>query len=87
MNCDSANARRLAVASLRQRGLVEKLDELGLLAGADPRLLEFCEARLRNPQASLAELGRMFDPPVSKAVVQGRIRRLEAMMPGEEDRC
>jgi cell division protein WhiA len=86
VNCDSANARRLARAALRQREVVEKLESLGLLAGADARLLEVCEARLRYPQASLAELGRLLDPPVSKSVVQGRLRRLEAMLPPEEKR-
>jgi cell division protein WhiA len=80
VNCDSANAKRLAEASLRQRELVEKLRRQGLLRDADPILVELADARLQYPQASLAELGRLLNPAVSKAVVQGRLRRLEAML-------
>lgn len=80
VNCDSANARRLAEASLRQRGLVRRLLVEGLLRGAPPELGELADARLRYPQASLAELGRAMDPPVSKAVVQSRMRRLESLL-------
>ncbi len=81
VNCDAANARRLAEASLRQRDAVEKLRSLGILAGADATLVELAEARVHYPQASLSELGRMLDPPVSKSVVQGRMRRMEDMLP------
>ena len=84
VNCDSANARRLAEASLRQREAAEKLLAAGLLDGADPRLKELAMARIANPQASLGELGKLLDPPVSKAVVQGRMRRIEALLAGAE---
>jgi len=83
VNCDSANARRLAEASLRQRELVGRLGALGLLKDAPGELTELAEARLRHPQASLAELGRALEPPVSKAVVQGRMRRLESLLGAE----
>jgi cell division protein WhiA len=81
VNCDAANARRLAEASLRQREAVEKLRSTGRLANADPTLVEMAEVRVNHPQASLAELGRLLDPPVSKSVVQGRMRRLVEMLP------
>lgn len=77
VNCDAANARRLSDASLRQREIIERLAAGGLLANADSRLSELAELRLARPQASMAELGRMLEPPVSKAVVQSRMRRLE----------
>ncbi len=79
VNCDAANARRLSDASLRQREAIEKLVSQGALASADPRLSELAQARMSRPQASLAELGRMLDPPVTKAVVQSRMRRLEQL--------
>jgi DNA-binding protein WhiA len=83
VNCDAANARRLAEASLRQREMVATLRSLGILAVVDRPLRELAEARVQNPQASLSELGRLLEPPVSKAVVQGRLRRLEAMLPSD----
>ncbi|MHB8895833.1 MAG: DNA-binding protein WhiA [Candidatus Geothermincolia bacterium] len=81
VNCDSANARRLAEASHHQREVVSRLMGLGLLDAAPEPLRDTAFARIEHPQASLAELGRLLDPPVSKAVVQGRMRRLESMLP------
>ncbi|MBU4173674.1 MAG: DNA-binding protein WhiA [Actinobacteria bacterium] len=83
VNCDAANARRLAEASTRQREVVNELITLGILGGADPVLVELAETRLRYPQASLAELGKLLDPPASKPCVQGRMRRLESLLPAE----
>ena len=80
VNCDAANARRLSETSLRQREVIKELKNLGLLGNTHPRLAELAEARLTNPEASLAELGNLLDPPVSKSTVQGRMRRLESMV-------
>ncbi len=80
VNCDSANARRLAEASLRQREMVERLIQAGILDDSDPFLREVARLRIAYPQASLAELGRLMDPPASKAVIQGRMRRLHALL-------
>jgi len=84
VNCDSANARRIAEASHRQRELLSKLKARGILEAAPPKLRDMADARLRYPQASFAELGRLMDPPVSKAVVQARMRRLESLLPPAE---
>jgi len=77
VNCDSANARRLAEASLRQREVVSRLEELGLLESMGEPLVEVAMLRVKYPQASLTELASMLEPTVSKAVVQSRIRKLE----------
>jgi DNA-binding protein WhiA len=84
VNCDAANARRLADASLRQRELAGRLLASGALIDAPGDLAALAEVRLANPQASLAELGAILDPPVSKSVVQSRMRRLESLIPGEK---
>lgn len=84
VNCDQANVKRLTRASLRQREAIEKLKSAGMLDGLDPFLQEIAEVRLLNPQASMSEIGQMLEPPVSKSVVQGRMRRLEALAePGD----
>jgi hypothetical protein len=84
VNCDAANAGRLAQASSRQREILRRLEEMGALERADEKLKELALTRLANPQASLSELGKMLEPPVSKSVVQGRMARLERMLPPEE---
>jgi len=81
VNCDSANARRLAESSLKQREMISKLRSAGLVARMEPPLAQLVEARTSYPQASLAELGQMMSPSVSKAVVQARMRRLASMVP------
>lgn len=79
VNCDSANADRLARASLRQREIINKLKSNGKLNSLDPELVELAEVRLANPQASYSELGKMLSPPVQKSVVQSRMRRIESL--------
>lgn len=41
-----------------------------------PKLAAVGRARLEHPEDTLAELGRRFDPPLSKDTVAGRLRRL-----------
>jgi cell division protein WhiA len=78
-NADAANLRRTVEAASSQVGAVEEVvaavgwDEL------DTDLRGVAIARLANPQASLAELGQLADPPLSKTAVHRRLRRLEAL--------
>jgi len=83
VNCDTANARRLAEASLMQQEMINVLRDEGIIDSADPALVQLAEARLKNPQAALSELGVLLVPPVSKAVVQGRMRRLFSLLPDD----
>jgi len=80
VNCDAANARRLSVASSRQRETCAALSATKMLDDASPELREIAELRMKYPHASLAELARLADPQVSKAVVQGRMRKLESLI-------
>ncbi|HEU0192031.1 MAG TPA: DNA-binding protein WhiA [Mycobacterium sp.] len=77
-NFDDANLRRSARAAVAAAARVERaLEILGdtvpdHLAGAG-------RLRVEHRQASLEELGRLADPPMTKDAVAGRIRRLLAM--------
>jgi DNA-binding protein WhiA len=46
------------------------------LESLSPALRAAAEMRRRYPEASLRELGRMFDPPLSKSAVNHRFRQL-----------
>ncbi|MEJ8278965.1 DNA-binding protein WhiA [Pseudonocardia spirodelae] len=71
----SVNARRAAEAAASTGDRVRRaLDVLG--AGAPAHLSETALLRLAHPDRSLAELGRLSDPPLSKDTVAGRLRRL-----------
>jgi hypothetical protein len=72
---EDANLRRSvragAAASARVRHALRLLGE-----DAPQQLLAAARLRLEHTQASLEELGRLCDPPMTKDAVAGRIRRL-----------
>jgi len=76
VNCDAANAKRLASASKAQRDAILRLKEMGILESLDAKLREVAILRLKHPEASLTELASILNPPVSKSTLQGRMRRL-----------
>lgn len=78
-NADRANLQRSVTASARQIEAAERL-----LASPDwddlpPELREAALARLANPEASLAELGGLLEPPVGKSAVYRRLARVTAL--------
>lgn len=77
-NFDDANLRRSAQAAVAAGARVERA--LEILAGSVPEHLRYAgELRVAHKQASLDELGRLADPPMTKDAIAGRIRRLLAM--------
>lgn len=77
-NFDDANLRRSARAAVTAGARVQRAFEI-LGEDIPAHLREAGELRLKFRQASLEELGRHTDPPLTKDAVAGRIRRLLAM--------
>ena len=77
-NFDDANLRRSARAAVAAGARLERAFEI-LGDDIPPHLLEAGTLRLKYKQASLEELGKHTDPPLTKDAVAGRIRRLLAM--------
>lgn len=76
-NFDDANLRRSAQAAVTASARVERA--LEILGDEVPEhLQEAGRLRLANRQASLEELGRLHEPPLTKDAIAGRIRRLLA---------
>jgi DNA-binding protein WhiA len=76
-NFDDANLRRSAQAAVAASARVQRA--LEILGAEAPTHLKYAgELRLRHKDASLDELGRLADPPMTKDAVAGRIRRLLA---------
>jgi hypothetical protein len=76
-NFDDANLRRSAQAAVAASARVQRA--LEILGPEAPSHLKYAgELRLRHKDASLDELGRLADPPMTKDAVAGRIRRLLA---------
>lgn len=77
-NFDDANLRRSARAAVAAGARVERAFEI-LGDDVPAHLYEAGQLRLTYKQASLEELGKHTDPPLTKDAVAGRIRRLLAM--------
>ena len=75
-NCDTANIKRTLRVAEEQTALALKIRDSGLLRLLPPTLSELAEARLKNPEASLAELGQGLSPPITKSTVKYRWQRL-----------
>jgi len=77
-NFDDANLRRSAQAAVAAGARVGRA--LEILGEDIPKHLKYAgELRLKHKQASLDELGRLANPPMTKDAVAGRIRRLLSM--------
>lgn len=78
VNFDDANLRRSAQAAVTACARVERAMEI--LGDQIPEHLRYAgELRLKHREASLDDLGRQADPPMTKDAVAGRIRRLLAL--------
>lgn len=77
-NFDDANQRRSARAAVAAGARAQRaLDILGTDVPDHLRLAG--ELRVEHREASLEELGRLHEPPLTKDAIAGRIRRLLAM--------
>jgi DNA-binding protein WhiA len=77
-NFDDANLRRSARAAVAAAARVERA--LQILGDSVPdHLAAAGKLRVEHRQASLEELGRLADPPMTKDAVAGRIRRQLSM--------
>lgn len=77
-NFDDANLRRSAQAAVAAGARVQRA--LEILGPDAPEHLKYAgKLRVQHKQASLDELGRLAEPPLTKDAIAGRIRRLLAM--------
>ncbi len=75
-NCDTANIKRTLKVAEEQTALALRIRDAGLVERLPPALRQLVEARLGNPEASLAELGEGLSPPITKSTVKYRWQRL-----------
>jgi DNA-binding protein WhiA len=75
-NCDDANTDRTLDASEKQIRAILKIRRGGRYESLPPKLRELAELRLAHPDASLAELGELLDPPLKKSGVNSRMQKI-----------
>lgn len=79
VNCETANLGKIVASAQKQLVLIDRVERRIGLENLTPALRAAAEMRRRHPEASLRELGRMFDPPLSKSAVNHRFRQLAAL--------
>ncbi len=77
VNFETANLNKTIDASLKQRMIIEKIENTIGLESLDKSLLELAYARIENPDVSLKELGEMMQPKLSKSGVSYRLNKLK----------
>ncbi len=83
VNCEAANITKTVNAAARQIEDIEYLRDTGILESLPHNLKEMALIRLENPDATLPELGKIFDPPLGKSGVNHRLRKLSEMADNE----
>ena len=84
-NYDSANIARSLKAAIEQTDLARRATASGMLEALPSNLRELVELRLEYPDASLGELGKQLNPPVTKSTVAYRWRKLLATLAVNEN--
>jgi cell division protein WhiA len=82
-NADAANVRRSVEAAQDQLQDIERAVARVGWAGLGEDLRALALTRLVNPEASLAELAALCDPPASKSAVHRRMARIAAIARGQ----
>ena len=79
VNCETANLNKViqtAVKQIEDIKLIKKKNKFNDLNAGEK---ELAELRLKNPEASLTELGKMLKTPISKSGVNHRMRAIEEL--------
>lgn len=79
VNCETANLSKTINASVKQIEAIKKLQKRGEFESLSNNLKEIAILRLENPDASLAELGKMLKNPIGKSGVNHRLKQLEEL--------
>ncbi len=76
VNCETANLTKIVNAAGDQIDAIRLLERQGVLETLPEKLQATARMRLAHPEAPLAELAEMSDPPVSKSAINHRMRKL-----------
>lgn len=76
VNCETANLNKTINASIEQIEAIKKLKSNKKFEKLEDSLKEIAELRLKNPNASLIELGKMLKQPIGKSGVNYRLKKI-----------
>ncbi len=76
VNCETANITKIANAAAVQIQAIHKLMGSHLASDLSPALVKLAKLRLDNPEASLSDLAKMMDEPISKSGISRRLQKI-----------
>ncbi len=79
VNCETANLKKTISAAARQVEDILYIKAHGLYDSLSPELKETCEARLKEPEMSLSELGRTLSGATSRSGLNHRFERIHVI--------
>ena len=80
VNAELANQARSLGAAASQLALIDEAEATIGLRNMPPALREFCRLRREHPETSLAQLGKLANPPASKSAMYHRLLRLQKLI-------
>lgn len=75
-NSETANLEKTIAASVEQVRVIEEIQKRIGLENLPDDLKEIAKLRLAHKEASLSELGRMMNPPLTKSGINHRMKKL-----------
>lgn len=76
VNCETANLTKTVGAAVKQIEAIKRIKEEGKLTELTDNLKEIAELRIKYPESSLTELGKMTNPPIGKSGVNHRLKAI-----------
>ena len=76
VNCETANLNKVLNASVEQIEAIRKLKKNGKFKKIDDSLKEIAELRLKHPDMSLENLGKLLKNPIGKSGVNYRLKKI-----------
>lgn len=76
VNCEAANISKTSAASVVHCEAIRKLERSGELEKLPDELRHTAQLRMEHPEMSLANLASLFDPPLNRASLNYRLKRL-----------
>lgn len=80
VNCETANLNKVVNTAVKQINNINYLKEKNEFDKLPETLKEIAEIRLKRPEASLEELGKLLTNPIGKSGVNHRLKRIEEIV-------
>lgn len=77
VNCETANLNKTVEAAIKQIEDINFLKQIGQFEKMPEQLQEVAELRIKNPEATLSEIGKMLSKPIGKSGVNHRFQNIE----------